>query len=136
MARPSRYATVFDALAAGPVVEHTPAGVLITLRVPVDAASEVLVGHYPGFPIMPGVLVLDCLRQALDSVFGSGLRPAVVERIRFLSPLLPGDELGLTIAVAGDPWSGPLAVRAQGRRADGRLAVDVRGRWERRAADA
>ncbi len=62
-------------------------------------------GHFPGFPIMPGVLVIEALGQAggvllLNSVaepekklvFFTGL-----DEVRFRKPVLPGDQLYLKV---------------------------------------
>ncbi|GAA0730980.1 beta-hydroxyacyl-ACP dehydratase [Dactylosporangium roseum] len=128
--RPTRYATAFDALAEPPVVRRTSGRVDVTLRVRVDDAAEILAGHYPGVPIMPGVLVLDAVQQAVGAACGSGVRITAVERVRFLSPLRPGDVLALTVSITVEG-----AVRALGRQRDGRLAIDLRARLDGTPAD-
>ncbi|MEU4442285.1 hypothetical protein AB0K14_05610 [Actinosynnema sp. NPDC050801] len=54
----------------------------------VDPADPVFAGHYPGFPIMPGLFVLDHVRAALP-----GHRVAALDRAKFLRPVFPGDTL-------------------------------------------
>ncbi|MEU4742911.1 hypothetical protein AB0G02_20935 [Actinosynnema sp. NPDC023658] len=54
----------------------------------VDPADPVFAGHYPGFPIMPGLFVLDHVRAAL-----TGYRVTALDRARFLRPVFPGDTL-------------------------------------------
>ncbi len=59
-------------------------------------------GHYPGTPIMPGVLILEAMAQAggilaLDSM-PDALRGAVIyfmgmDKVRFRKPVVPGDQL-------------------------------------------
>lgn len=59
-------------------------------------------GHFPGTPIMPGVLILEAMAQAggilaLDSMPDS-LRGAVIyfmgmDKVRFRKPVVPGDQL-------------------------------------------
>lgn len=59
-------------------------------------------GHYPGNPVMPGVLILEALAQAggfvllRDSEF-SGRFPyfAAMEKVKFRKPVVPGDQLRL-----------------------------------------
>lgn len=62
------------------------------------AASEpVFAGHYPHFPIFPGVCVVECVqRSALAVAERCGLpepRLLAVESTRFLGPVRPGDLL-------------------------------------------
>jgi beta-hydroxyacyl-ACP dehydratase FabZ len=59
-------------------------------------------GHFPGTPIMPGVLILEAMAQAggilaLDSM-PDELRGAVIyfmgmDKVRFRKPVVPGDQL-------------------------------------------
>lgn len=57
-------------------------------------------GHFPGRPMMPGVLVLEAMAQVggvllKASNAGAG-RPAILagmDRVRFRKPVLPGDQL-------------------------------------------
>ena len=132
----SRTATVFDALVRPPLTEQTPEGTRVTVRLPVDLAAEQMAGHYPGFPILPGVLVIDCVRQAAGFAYGPGLRLCGIDRARFTRPLLPGDELELSLLVIPESAAGQVAVHARGTRADGRTAVELHATFEPAVADA
>lgn len=120
----ARTATVFDALDCPPQTEQTPEGTRVTVRMPVDRATAQMAGHYPGFPILPGVLLIDVVRQAAGFAGGAELRLCSINRARFTGPLLPGDELELSLLVVPEV-SGRVGVRAQGARADGRLAATL-----------
>ena len=62
-------------------------------------------GHYPGRPIMPGVLILETLAQVgglvvMDPEDGTGKKIpllAGVDRARFRRPVVPGDQLRLEV---------------------------------------
>lgn len=120
----SRTATVFDALDSPPRTERTSEGVRVTVRLPVDRATAHMAGHYPGFPILPGVLMIDCVRQAAGLAHGAELRLCGVDRARFSHPMLPGDELELSLLVTTGR-NGRVGVRARGTRADGRTAAEL-----------
>lgn len=55
-----------------------------------------LPGHFPGHPIVPGVVVLDQVLQALEARHGrvAGLR---MPQVKFLQPLLPGQAAEITL---------------------------------------
>jgi 3-hydroxyacyl-[acyl-carrier-protein] dehydratase len=114
---------VFDALHSAPLAEQSPQGTRVTVRVPVERAGVQMAGHYPGFPIMPGVLLIDCVRQAAGSALGTELRLCRIDRARFARPLLPGDELELSLVMRERGTR--IAVRARGARGDGLMAAEL-----------
>ena len=61
-------------------------------------------GHFPGHPVMPGVLILEALAQAAGAhstlVLGSDAKDFVIylmafEKAKFRRPVVPGDRLEL-----------------------------------------
>jgi 3-hydroxymyristoyl/3-hydroxydecanoyl-(acyl carrier protein) dehydratase len=60
----------------------------------IEPTEPFFAGHYPGLPILPGVLLLDHVHRAAtadrDPIPLTG-----VESVRFLAPVLPGDRIGI-----------------------------------------
>ncbi|MBT9331467.1 3-hydroxyacyl-ACP dehydratase FabZ [Paracidobacterium acidisoli] len=88
-------------------------------------------GHFPDFPIMPGVLIVESIAQAggallLTEVPDRDTRLMVftgIERAKFRRPVVPGDQLRIEVEVLN--WK-PRAVRMQGRvMVDGKLACEA-----------
>ncbi|WP_062214282.1 3-hydroxyacyl-ACP dehydratase FabZ family protein [Streptomyces sp. NBRC 109706] len=72
--------------------------------------ETVFPGHYPGFPIFPGVCVIECVHLSGLATLppgAGGAELAAVESTRFLSPVFPGDQLDveLTWTRTSDAWS-------------------------------
>jgi len=72
----------------------------------ITANEEFFQGHFPGNPIMPGVLIIEALAQLGGILaFGSGvpLGRSVyflsIEKAKFRKPVAPGDQLRLEVNV-------------------------------------
>jgi len=56
----------------------------------VDPAHPCLPGHFPGRPVVPGVVLLDRVLDAIEAVHGP--LPALrLPQVKFVQPLLPGE---------------------------------------------
>lgn len=75
----------------------------------VRADEDWVRGHFPGNPILPGVLIAEALAQVAALIFLAGNRERAgatvylvgMDRMRFRRPVRPGDELRLEVAVTG-----------------------------------
>jgi beta-hydroxyacyl-ACP dehydratase FabZ len=62
-------------------------------------------GHFPGFPVMPGVLIIEAMAQAagvlvfnrIQNREGKLVYLAMIEQARFRKPVLPGDQLRIEV---------------------------------------
>ena len=64
----------------------------------IGAAHPALPGHFPGNPIVPGVVLLDHVAAALEK---GGARLARIGVVKFLTPLKPDEDATLAIACDG-----------------------------------
>jgi 3-hydroxymyristoyl/3-hydroxydecanoyl-(acyl carrier protein) dehydratase len=55
-----------------------------------------LVGHFPGNPVVPGVVILDKVRLAIQSK-QPGFRISHLPNVKFLHPLLPAQQFQIEI---------------------------------------
>ena len=59
--------------------------------VPVDHPA--FAGHFPGTPILPGVVLLDTVIHSIAAATGIALDLCEISSVKFLSPASPGNEL-------------------------------------------
>lgn len=88
-----------------------------------------LQGHYPDFPLVPGVILCECAMQAgailVDAIVGDGDRgmPVVakIKEARFKNIVRPGDEIEIKVSIK-DVVSNAYFMNAHVN-VDGKLAV-------------
>lgn len=59
----------------------------------IDADHPAIAGHFPGHPIVPGVVLLDHAVLALGIAMGRRLAVTEAGTIKFLSPVTPGERV-------------------------------------------
>jgi 3-hydroxyacyl-[acyl-carrier-protein] dehydratase len=90
------------------IVEHQRKERIVALK-NVTANEPWVQGHFPGFPIMPGVLIVEALAQAGGVLLLSEIEDrdnklmvfSGIDNARFRRPVLPGDTLRLEVTVLG-----------------------------------
>lgn len=104
----------------------------LTLEYLADPADPVFEGHYPGYPILPGVYILDLVDRTARVALEPHGRVVLdrYERCRFTRPVYPGDlvTVSLTVGSADDH----VPCRASVRTAAGGVA-EIRLRYRREA---
>lgn len=59
----------------------------------VPADHPVFAGHFPGTPIVPGVMLLDAAMHSIAAATGIALDGCEIGAVKFLSPARPGETL-------------------------------------------
>lgn len=80
----------------------------VTLRLLPE--SPVYKGHFPGYPITPGVCLVEMALEAIGQMAGQAghdVRLVAAKNIKFSSPVFPGEgtELRFNISGEGENWS-------------------------------
>lgn len=70
-----------------------------TILLPIVADHPAFAGHFPGMPIVPGVVLLDEALCAIATATGLALDACQVSSVKFLSPVRPGEQVALQYAV-------------------------------------
>ena len=88
------------------VVEHEPGTRIVAVK-NVTVNEEFFQGHFPGTPLMPGVLMVEALVQAASVLLlDDDIRPSVMRTVlrgvnnaRFRRQVVPGDRLRLDVTI-------------------------------------
>ena len=103
-----RLAFRFPAFLVDAVVEHVPGERVVATKA-VTVGEEFFQGHFPGAPVMPGVLIIESLVQAAALLLlhneagspGACVRLRGVDDAKFRRQVAPGDRLRLEVARRG-----------------------------------
>ena len=60
-------------------------------------------GHFPGRPIVPGVVLLERVVEAIETIHGP-LPPLRLPQVKFLHPLLPGQAAQVCLEGEAPRW--------------------------------
>ena len=95
------------------IVEIEPGKKAIGIK-NVTINEEFFQGHFPGEPIMPGVLIIEALAQVAGilafrsgATVGKSVYFMSIEKAKFRKPVVPGDQLRLEIQILqqrGNVW--------------------------------
>ena len=88
------------------IIELEPKKRIVGLK-NVTMNEPFFVGHFPNFPVMPGVLIIEAMAQTggvlalQDETIGSDklVLFAAIEEAKFRHPVVPGDQLRLELEV-------------------------------------
>ena len=92
--------------------------------------EEFFQGHYPGRPIMPGVLIVEAIAQAgclmlLHEEENRGMIPVIgaIDNVKFRRPVVPGDQLRSEVTLE---WMRGTVGRIKGLgKVDGELVCEM-----------
>jgi 3-hydroxyacyl-[acyl-carrier-protein] dehydratase len=62
---------------------------LVRAKVAINKAHRILEGHFPGLPVVPGVCMLQMVREIMELQFGRNLKIIAADNMKFLSVISP-----------------------------------------------
>jgi 3-hydroxymyristoyl/3-hydroxydecanoyl-(acyl carrier protein) dehydratase len=68
----------------------------------IEPNHPALEGHFPGNPVVPGVVILDQVIVAFKKEHGDSCAIHKIPSVKFLSPLKPGVRLEFTFDISND----------------------------------
>ena len=87
------------------IIELEPGKRVVGLK-NVTANEEYFNVHFPGYPVMPGVLIIEALAQtgavgvlSMDEYKGKLVLFAGIDKVKFRRQVVPGDQLRLEVEV-------------------------------------
>lgn len=111
-------------------IEELEPGVRAVARKCVSYNEPFFQGHFPGEPVMPGVLIIEALAQAgavailsLEENKGKTAYFAAINSAKFKKKVIPGDVLTLETEII--KVKGPMGIGKATAAVDGKIAVQA-----------
>ena len=111
-------------------IEELEPGVRAVGRKCVSAGEPYFQGHFPGNPVMPGVLIMEALAQVGAVAIlsqpewkGKTAYFAGIDKAKFRKTVVPGDVLSLEMEIV--KIKGPVGVGKARASVDGRVAAEA-----------
>lgn len=109
-------------------IEDVKAGESAIAYKNVDESEWYFKGHFPGNPIMPGVLICEALAQtgavailSLEENKGKNALFGGIDKVRFKKQVVPGDRLKLEVSII--KRKGPIGVGEAVASVDGKVVA-------------
>jgi len=99
--------TIATARIGGPVANED-GSTTFEFRFPPN--TPMFAGHFPGHPLLPGIVQLEMARLSAESVLNRPLAVRAVSKAKFLRPILPEQLVRLTLKLLDQ--GGTIQVRA------------------------
>ena len=80
-----------------------------------DASHIVYKGHFPGFPVTPGVIQMQIVHELLEDYLGKKLKLVSMPQCKFLQVINPEETTQLIIEVKLQSQNAVIQVKASGR---------------------
>lgn len=78
--------------------EITPEGILVQIHL--NKEHAIFKGHFPGNPVMPGVCMIQIIKELTETATGKNLFLAVSSNIKFMAIINPEKNATLQLAIA------------------------------------
>ncbi len=71
------------------IKEITHEGGVIKATLGINSHSEILIGHFPGHPVVPGACMLQITKEVLESILQTSLRLKKADQLKFMTMIDP-----------------------------------------------
>lgn len=86
---------------------HTEAGIEALLHI--NPAHPIFEGHFPGQPVVPGVCMLQLIKEVAETALNRSLFLCKASQIKYLQVLVPGYKKRVSLQIE---WKADLAFNA------------------------
>jgi 3-hydroxyacyl-[acyl-carrier-protein] dehydratase len=72
---------------------------VVKARISINKAHRIFEGHFPGLPVVPGVCMLQMVREIMEVHIGHDLKITTAENMKFLSVINPEQNIDVEATI-------------------------------------
>jgi 3-hydroxyacyl-[acyl-carrier-protein] dehydratase len=72
---------------------------VVKAKISINKAHRIFEGHFPGLPVVPGVCMLQIVREIMEVHLGHDLRITASDNMKFLSVISPNQNPDVEVAI-------------------------------------
>lgn len=91
---------------------YEPAPGAVKAKIYINKHHQILEGHFPGLPIVPGVCMMQIIREIMEVTSGKDLRLTAADTMKFLSVINPDQNSEVEVAINYAEFSDHYVVSA------------------------
>ena len=97
-----------------------------TIQVKLNPGHPVYQGHFPGHPVVPGVCLLQLIKECIENIRQQKLQIAQVSSCKFLSAINPIETPNISVALTfNETEEGTLQLQAEGSVKEGAVKENI-----------
>jgi 3-hydroxyacyl-[acyl-carrier-protein] dehydratase len=88
-------------------------GEMVKTQIQLNPAHPIFNGHFPGQPILPGVCMLQMVKEVLEAQLGLSTRLLKADDLKFLSFITPEDDKPIQLEIKMTTENNQITVNAR-----------------------
>ncbi len=82
------------------LVQHEPSLGSVKAKISINRNHKILEGHFPGLPIVPGVCMMQIIREIMEVTTNKSLSLTGADNMKFLSVINPDQNTEVDVAIS------------------------------------
>jgi 3-hydroxyacyl-[acyl-carrier-protein] dehydratase len=94
------------------ILQRTPAPGVVKATIAINKKHRILEGHFPGLPVVPGVCMLQIVRELMEVTSGKDLKLTEADNMKFLSVINPEQNTDVDVTINYTEEAGKFNINA------------------------
>jgi 3-hydroxyacyl-[acyl-carrier-protein] dehydratase len=88
-------------------------GNTVKVLLEINPAHAIFEGHFPGQPVVPGVCLMQMVKEIAEKVLGKETRLVKADQVKFLAPLVPAENQPLQMELKFRARENPTSINSE-----------------------
>ena len=94
------------------ILQRTPTPGVVKATIAINKKHRILEGHFPGLPVVPGVCMLQIVRELMEVTSGKELKLTEADNMKFLSVINPEQNTDADVTINYTEEAGEYNINA------------------------